>query len=92
MVVLGEQCLVLQGDFQIGRMQVRECGLAGVRQVLVIEDEVEQHANQVDHVGFLIGHLAVARQAAVRFQLLLQVGLEAFNGLRLMQALGQFVG
>ncbi|MCY1522312.1 hypothetical protein D9M68_571580 [compost metagenome] len=91
MVVLGEQRLVLQRHLQQRRMQVGEGGLADVRQVFVIENEVEQHADQVDDVGFLLGQFLLAGQAAVGFQLLLQVGLEFLDGLRVLQTLRQLL-
>ncbi|MCY1516014.1 hypothetical protein D9M68_506210 [compost metagenome] len=91
-VVLGEQRLVLQGDLQVGRVQVGEGGLVDVGEVVVVEDEVEEHAHQVDHVGFVIGQLLLAGQAAVAFQLLLQVRLQAFDPLRLAQLAGEVLG
>lgn len=91
-VMLGEQRLVLQRHLQVGRMQVGEGGLAGVRQAVVVEDEVEQHADQVDHVRFLLGHLLLAWLRAMAFQLLVQVRLQALDPLGLLQARGQVVG
>ncbi|MOA03812.1 hypothetical protein D3C78_1233380 [compost metagenome] len=91
MMVLGEQRLVLQRHLQVGRMQVRQGGLAGVRQVVIVEDEVEQHADQIDHVGFLVRKLLLAGPLAMGFQLLLQIGLEPFDGLRTLQTLAEVV-
>ena len=71
---------------------MRQGGLAVVRQVVVVEDEVEKHAHQVDHVGLLVGQLLLAGEAAVAFQLLLQVGFQAFHCLWLVQALTEVVG
>ncbi|MNZ23680.1 hypothetical protein D3C78_407990 [compost metagenome] len=88
-VMLGEQRLVLQRDLEIGRVQVGESGLAAVGQIGVVEDEVEDHADQVDHVGFLLGQPVLARVVAAGFQLPVQVGLQLADGLRVAQALRQ---
>ncbi len=44
-VVVAEHGFVLQGDFQIRRVQVREQGFEVVGQVVIIEDVVKQHAD-----------------------------------------------
>ena len=66
---------------------MREDGLAGVGEVVVIKNKVEQHTDQVDHIRFLVGNLLLAGKRAMGLQLLLQIGFQAFYWLWAMQAL-----
>ncbi|MCY1422166.1 hypothetical protein D9M71_378390 [compost metagenome] len=73
-------------------MQVGEGGLAAVRQVGVVEDEVEDHPDQVDHIGFLLGQPVLAGMRAAGLQLAMQLGFQLVYRLREAQAFCQVQG
>ncbi|MNZ82962.1 hypothetical protein D3C78_1016770 [compost metagenome] len=85
MVAVGEQAAIAQGELQVGRVQVREYGLAAIRQGGIVEDEGEQHAHQIDDVRILVAQLRPLGQGAGGFQFGVQARLDLPGILRLLQ-------
>ncbi|MNZ36470.1 hypothetical protein D3C78_538890 [compost metagenome] len=92
MIAVGEQAAIAQGELQVGGVQVRKNGLATIRQGRVVEDEGEQHADQIDEVGVGVAQALAAGQGAGGFKLGMQARLELLGILRSLQLGGDLSG